>query len=90
MKEPKLHQSIETLYAEIQKVKSIDAQDKELLSRLENEIREFLEKSKQGAGEMQPNAFRRLQSELSRFESSHPALTVLVSQILDDLSSIGL
>jgi hypothetical protein len=89
MNEPRLHEQIETLYAEIRKAQSIDPEDRELLNRLEEEIRGFLEKSKQG-GEAQPAAWRELQRTLSQFESSHPALTSLVSQILEDLSNIGL
>jgi hypothetical protein len=89
MNEPKLRKLIENLDAEIRRTRSIAPQDRERLDRLQGVIGEYLDRSRTG-GEAQPAAARNLQTALSQFESSHPALTALVAQILDDLSNIGL
>lgn len=89
MNEPKLRKMIETLDAEIRKTRSIAPEDRERLDRLQAVISEYLDRSRPD-GDAQPAAMRNLQSALSQFESSHPALTALVAQILDDLSNIGI
>jgi predicted nucleic acid-binding Zn-ribbon protein len=90
MGEKKLRQLMEELQKEIKNSSSADRKDQTMLAHLESEIREFLDRSEEEGGEIRPSIIRRLQESLNHFESSHPALTALISQVLDALSGTGI
>jgi hypothetical protein len=78
------------LHDEIQKTRSIDGKDSELLRDLEGDIRTLLEKSQGGTIQIHPSIQQRLELAVNHFEVSHPDLTTLISNLLDSLSSAGI
>jgi hypothetical protein len=90
MDEKKLRQLMEKLQEEIKNSQSADRKDQERLAHLDSEIHEFLNRPEGSGGEIHPSIVRRLQENLNHFESSHPMLTALISQVLDALSGTGI
>lgn len=78
------------LHDEIQKTRSIDDKDSELLRDLEVDIRTLLEKLQGGTIQVHPSIQQRLELAVNHFEVSHPDLTTLISNLLDSLSSAGI
>jgi hypothetical protein len=90
MDDLELRKLIEQLQSEIQNTKTVNEKDQEMLSRLESEIRDILGRSGGNAAEVRPTTIKSLEDGLSHFEETHPTLTMLISQVLDALSSMGI
>jgi hypothetical protein len=90
MDNKELNELLHKLHDEIQKTRSIDGKDSELLRDLEGDIRTLLEKSQGGTIQVHPSIQQRLELAVNHFEVSHPDLTTLISNLLDSLSSAGI
>jgi len=90
MDNKELDELLHKLHDEIQKTRSIDDKDSELLRDLEGDIRTLLEKSQGGTIQVHPSIQQRLELAVNHFEVSHPDLTTLISNLLDSLSSAGI
>ncbi len=89
MDAPELRKLIERLQTEIRATQSADEKEQAMLVQLDAEIHEFLGRS--GKREtIPPTTVKRLEEALHQFEATHPTLTNLISQLLEDLSSAGL
>jgi hypothetical protein len=84
-----LRKLIEQLHDEIQNTKSLDQKGQELLSHLDSDIREILERT-EGKGVPNPSTIQRLEKSLSRLEATHPDLAKLLFNILETLSNAGI
>jgi hypothetical protein len=90
MKNQELQNLVKKLQEEIKNAKTINEQDKQLLSQLEAEIDKILGKSEEKQLTIQTTTIKRLEDSINHFEATHPTLTTLLSQLLDDLSTAGL
>jgi predicted outer membrane protein len=90
MNDSDLRKLIERLQIEIKNTKTADPNDQEMLVQLEAAIREFLVRADGDKVQYHPTAVRRLEDGLHHFESTHPTLTKLISQLLEGLSNAGI
>jgi hypothetical protein len=90
MDDRELRRLIEQLQTEIQNAQTVDRKDREILSQLESEIRELLARTGGKEAYSRPTTIRRLEDGVSHFEATHPALTNLISRLLDALSNTGI
>jgi hypothetical protein len=66
----------------------MDAQGREMLRSLEREIHQFLERSEEETA--RPAFLRELEELIQHFEVSHPALTRVLSEMLNALNNAGI
>jgi hypothetical protein len=90
MEDQELRKLIEQLHDEIQKTHSVDKKGQELLTHLEADIKELLAREEVTAMPVHPTTIQRMEDGLSHFEVSHPALTNLLSRLLESLSNAGI
>jgi hypothetical protein len=90
MDDLELRKLIEQLHTEIKNTHTVDEKDQELLSHLESDIRELLGRTEGNVRPVHPSTIRRLEEGLDHFEESHPALTLLLSRLLEGLSNVGI
>jgi hypothetical protein len=90
MDDKELRKMIEKLQTEIRLAKTINEKDKEILIQLDSKIHELLSRTEANKVDISPSTIKRLEEVLHHFEATHPALTNLISQLLDDLSNIGI
>lgn len=88
MTENRITQLLEQLHQELDNVEVVDEKGRELLRALDEDIRGLLERTEHAA----PDAplLKRLQTTMAHFESSHPALTSALSQMLNALNNAGI
>jgi hypothetical protein len=91
MDDQDLRKLIEILHAEIQNTQTVDKKDRELLAHLDSDIRKLLaEVEKTNTPAVHPSTLRRLEQGLDQFELTHPTLTILLSKLLEALSTAGI
>jgi hypothetical protein len=90
MDDQELRKLIEQLHAEIQNTHTVDEKGQELLLHLESDIRELLDRTGGNGVPAHPSTIQRLEEGLSHFEVTHPALTTLLSRLLETLSNAGI
>ena len=90
MDDQELRKLIEQLHAEIQNTHTVDEKGQKLLHHLESDIRELLDRTGENAVQVHPSTIQRMEEGLSHFEATHPALTTLLSRLLDSLSNAGI
>ena len=90
MDDQEFQKLIEQLHAEIQNTRTVDEKGQELLTHLEADIRELIEKTGGYGVPVRPSTVRRLEESLDHFEVTHPSLTMLIGKLLDSLSNAGI
>ena len=90
MDDQELRKLIEQLHAEIQNTHEVDEKGQKLLLHLESDIRDLLDRIGEDAVPIHPSTIQRLEEGLSHFEVTHPALTELLSRLLETLSNAGI
>jgi hypothetical protein len=90
MEDQELRKLIEQLHAEIQNTHSVDKKGQELLTHLEADIQELLDRAEGNVRPVHPSTIQRMEDGLSHFEATHPALTTLLSRLLESLSNVGI
>jgi hypothetical protein len=90
MDDHELRKLIEQLHAEIQNAQTVDEKGQELLTHLESDIRELLNRTEGEGVPVRPSTIQRLEEGLDHFEATHPALTTLLSNLLESLSNAGI
>jgi hypothetical protein len=90
MDDQELRKLIGQLHAEIQNTHTVDDKGQELLIHLESDIRDLLDRTGENAVPVHPSTIQRLEEGLSHFEVTHPALTTLISRLLETLSNAGI
>jgi hypothetical protein len=90
MDEEELQKLIEQLHAEIQNTQDIDEPEQQLLQHLDSDIHELLGRSEDDHAQALSTTIRRLEESLDHFEVTHPALTSLISRLLESLSTAGI
>jgi DNA repair exonuclease SbcCD ATPase subunit len=89
MVKEQLHERLRELHAQLQQLESVDEPDRKLLQQLSADIQELLEQQRD-----EPRQYRRLGERLTetveRLEASHPNLSLLMGQMADALSKMGI
>lgn len=89
MSRQELHRQLAQLHSELQRVKSPDASEREMLQKLADDIEQVLDQR-----EDQHQQYRRLSERLrkavAQLEASHPAITMLMGQVIDQLAYMGI
>ena len=80
-----LRQELEQLHAELERTEIVDAESRQLLEHLQNDIQAVL---KHSDAANHASLVKRLNAVVSQFEESHPSLTLTIKQVLDNLASI--
>jgi hypothetical protein len=90
MDDQELRSLLEQLHAEIERSETADEKERELLTHLAVDIRELLARSEGVENPSEPSVIERLEDAVDHFEVTHPDLTMLLSKLLETLSSAGI
>jgi predicted transcriptional regulator len=83
-----LAQTLESLHRELEATEAVDAEDRQQLSHLMDDIRDLLERA--GDADEHASLGERLAEAARRFEEEHPALTSAVNRVATALSNLGI
>ncbi len=84
-----LRGQLQELHSELQQVKSLDVNEREMLQNLARDIQEVL--SKEDDRTQHYSSLReRLRETVAQVEASHPRATMLMRQVIDQLSYMGI
>ncbi|HSE25311.1 MAG TPA: DUF4404 family protein [Pyrinomonadaceae bacterium] len=89
MDKEKLHEELNRLHADLQQIEVPDEDDREVLSRLAQDIRRILE-DKEIDREQYQGLDDRWRDAITRFEAAHPRVTLLMRQVLDQIAYLGI
>jgi small-conductance mechanosensitive channel len=93
MSETKLHQSLEKMHEELNKVSSLDDESKKILLQLSDDIKNLLAKSEKTEGsveEEKDDLISSLKDSAANFESEHPDLAESIHLVIHTLSNMGI
>jgi hypothetical protein len=89
MDKQELHEKLERLRAELNRVETSDSNQREILQKVANDIQEMLAPQEEmpehygGLGE-------RLKEAVAQLEASHPEATLRMRQVIDQLAYMGI
>ena len=89
MDKQQLREQLEKLHAELQDVESLNEKDRALLQNLASDVREALNREDEDA-EHYNSLGERLKETVAEIEASHPRITLLMRQIIDQLAFMGI
>ena len=89
MDKQQLHTTLEQLHGELQQIESVDENERQILQKLMSDIKKLVE-----AEDSDQHHVARLDEGLREgielLEASHPRATMLMGQVIDSLSKIGI
>jgi hypothetical protein len=85
-----LRKLLHQLHDEIEATQTVDEKGGELLRDLDRDIRALLERSDQDLTDEHRSLIQNLEGTLNHFEVAHPSLTLMISRLMDSLSSAGI
>ena len=89
MNNEQLRTQLEQLRAELQQADAIDPQQRDILQARANDIEQLLKRD-----EINPHHYtglgERLSEDVAELEASHPQITLLMRQVIDSLSYLGI
>ena len=89
MDKEKLHEELNRLHTDLQQIEVPDEADREVLSRLAQDIRRILD-DKEIDQEQYQVLDDRWRDAITRFEAAHPRVTLLMRQVLDQIAYLGI
>jgi hypothetical protein len=89
MTDQNLRELLEKLQNEMERTEVTDEAGRERLRHLETDIRALLARSDENTETDEP-MLERLQDSIDHFETSHPQLTLMLSQMMTILSNAGI
>ena len=89
MSDHNLQELLEKLEKEMEQMEVTDEAGRERLRHLEADIRRLRERSREGE-ETDESMLERFQESIDHFETSHPELTMMISQMMTILSNAGI
>jgi peptidoglycan hydrolase CwlO-like protein len=89
MDKQQLREQLEKLHAELQDVESLNDKDRALLQNLASDVREVLNREDEHT-EHYNSLGERLKETVAEIEASHPRITLLMRQIIDQLAFMGI
>ncbi len=90
MEDDELLQLLEQVHAEIQRTETLDDKGRELLQHIGADINDLLTRVEDSPLQPHETLAKRLKDAVDHYEITHPHLTMLLSHLLDSLSSAGL
>ena len=84
-----LRELLEKVHRELEQTEATDEAGRERLRYLEADIRSLLERT-DGTSETDDPMLERFQESIDHFETSHPQLTMMLSQMMTILSNAGI
>ena len=84
-KRSQLRDALERLHAELEQTKGIDKESRMLLRHLDSDIQAIL---KEPTAANRASLRRQLNAAIGHFEESHPALTLTIKQVLDNMAGV--
>jgi hypothetical protein len=84
-KRSQLRDALERLHTELEQTRGIDEESRVLLRHLDGDIQAVL---KEPTAATRASLGKRLNEAMDHFEESHPALTLTIKQVLDNLAGI--
>jgi prefoldin subunit 5 len=84
-----LRELLERLHQELEHADSMDEKGNEMLRHLDTDIRTLLERSGAKTDTDEP-VLERLQRTIDHFETTHPSLTLTLSEMMTILSNAGI
>jgi hypothetical protein len=84
-----LRELLERLHNELEQTDSVDEKGNEILRHVDADIRTLLERSDTKVEADEP-VLERLQSTIDHFETTHPSLTLTLSEMMTILSNAGI
>jgi hypothetical protein len=85
-----LRKKLEELDAELKRTQTADESQRRLLHALQQDVQALLERSGETPLGPDQSISQRMRASLQHFETTHPLLTVLIQQVLDSLSAMGI
>lgn len=89
MDRQELHGKLKDLHTELQRVESLDHNERETLESLARDIQEILEK-----GQDETNNYDglgdRLKDAVAQLEASHPRATMSMREVIDQIAYLGI
>ena len=89
MTDQNLRELLEKIHRELEQTEVTDQAERERLRHLEADIRSLLERSDEDDFDDE-SMLERLQDSVDHFETSHPQLTMMLSQMMTILSNAGI
>jgi septation ring formation regulator EzrA len=84
-----LREQLQDLHTELQKVESLDAGERELLQNLAKDVQEVLGQEHDQT-QQYSSLGDRLREVVAQVEASHPRVTLLMRQVIDELGYMGI
>lgn len=84
-----LRELLERLHTELDRTGTVDEKGNEMLRHLDADIRDLLERSGTKT-ETDESMLERFQDAIDHFETTHPSLTLTLSEIMTILSNAGI
>lgn len=85
-----LHARLRQLHEELQKIESVDTDERRALQQLMADIHEILEKEEGHPIQKYSQLSERLRDNVAQLEASHPTVTMLMGQVIDTLATMGI
>jgi hypothetical protein len=90
MNKEQLDERLQQLHDELQTVESADAHNQELLKKLRADIRALLDAQEGDRTQHYGSFGEQLREGITRFEASHPNLTLTMGQLAEMLAKMGI
>ena len=90
MDKQQLQNRLQELHGELQQIESVDEGQRRLLEALMSDIRKLTEKGEGADDEVPDRLGEGLKEGIELFEASHPRATMLMGQVVDALSKMGI
>lgn len=84
-KNSQLRGALERLHTELEQTQGIDEDSRVLLRHLDSDIQAVLKKPTAAS---RASLRKRLDAAMEHFEESHPALTLTIKQVLDNMAGV--
>ena len=89
MDKQQLHEKLEQLHAELNRVESPDSDQREILRKVANDIQNLLARQEESAEHYQ-GLRDRLKEAVAQLEASYPEATLRMRQVIDQLAFMGI
>ena len=90
MDKQQLHSRLQELHGELQQIESVDEGQQQLLQALMSDIKKLTEKGEAAGRDVPDRLGEGLKEGIELFEASHPRATMLMGQVVDALSKMGI
>ena len=90
MDKVEFHHQLEELHEELQQIDSVDARGQQLLETLMSDIEKLINAGERDQEYVSHRLGEGLKDGIELFEASHPRTTMLMGQVIDALSKMGI